>query len=72
MNAAIAALPTILALIQVAVPGVESLIAWVASLRASATPTGAWTAQMESDFLNSLVAMSKSHAWTPDAALPKA
>lgn len=72
MALALASLPTILALIQAGVPAVESLITWVASLRASATATAQWTPQMETDFLNAVISMASSKQWTPDAALPKA
>lgn len=66
MTAAFAALPAILQLIQIGVPAVENLIAWVSALRTAATQSGEWTTAMETAFLTALLAYEAAPEWQPD------
>ncbi len=66
MAAILALLPNVLQLIQLAVPGVENLIAWVNTIRTSAQQTGEWTPALESSFVTALVAYSQAPEWQPD------
>lgn len=62
-------LPQILLAIPKVEVGVESLIAWVQSLRTAAQQSGDWTAEQEAAFLESLIARRTDRAYLPDAAL---
>lgn len=67
MAAALALLPQILALLPTVEVGVEHLIAWIQSIRTAAKQSGEWTPDLETAFLNSLVAWAGSPALQPDS-----
>ena len=68
MPAVIAALPTVLELIRLAVPGVANLIAWVLAIRTTLQQSAAWTPALEEAFIASLVATKTDPAYQPDHA----
>jgi hypothetical protein len=71
--ATLAAIPIIIQLIQAGVPAVVSLINWLQSIRTIAQQSSEWTPEMESAFMNSLIAtISNPIYWTDEALAAKA
>lgn len=66
MTAILALLPGILALIPSISNGVEQLIALIGSIRTAAQQTGEWSPELETQFLNALLATKTDPAWQPD------
>ena len=66
MEKALALLPVILAAIPTITTGVNYLISWVESVRQALKQSGEWTPEMETAFLNSLVATKTDPAYQPD------
>lgn len=66
MPAIIAIIAQLIPLIPSLTVGVESLIAFIASIRTAAQQSGEWTPELEKAFLDALLARSTSPAWRPD------
>lgn len=67
MSAAIlASLPTIFDLINKLAPGFQYLIQYVKEIRTVLTQSGEWTAALETQFLESLIATHDDPKWQPD------
>ena len=62
----LALLPQLLALLPTITVGVEHLFAWIVSIRAAAQQSGEWTADMETAFVNSLIARATKSWYQPD------
>lgn len=74
MNPAVlTAIPIVIDLVMKGVPAVVSLIQWLQSIRTIAQQSEAWTPQMETDFVNALLAtVSNPIYWTDEAIAAKA
>ena len=66
MVAILALLPSILALIPTIGAGVKYIIDFIASIRVVAQQSGEWTPELETQFLNALLATRNDPAWQPD------
>lgn len=60
-------IPQLIAAIPKVTSGVESLIAFIASIRTAAKQTEAWTPEMELAFTEQLIARSQDKSWQTDA-----
>ena len=66
MPAILALLPQIFALLPTVTTGVEHLIAWIESIRASAQQSGEWTPELDDQYRASLLATRNNPAYQPD------
>ena len=64
--ALLALLPSLIQLIPTITTGISSLIAFIASIRSAAKQAGAWTPELETAFIDALIAKSSSDAWKTD------
>ena len=74
MTAALALLPIILQYLPTMTVGVEQLIAWITSVRTAASQASVWTPELETAFLEALIATKTTPAYQldPAAAVPPA
>ena len=70
MQAALALLPLILQYLPTVTVGIEHLIAWISGVRTAAKQSGEWTPEMETDFLEALIATKNDPAYQPDRGSP--
>lgn len=66
MAAILALLPGILSMLPTITTGVEKLVALIGSIRGAAQQSGEWTPDLESAFLNALLATKTDPAYQPD------
>lgn len=66
MPVVIQTLPAIMQLITLAVPGFTNLITYVREVRATLKQSAEWTPEMESAFLDALLATKTDLAYQPD------
>jgi hypothetical protein len=69
MTAALALASTIIAALPTIEGDISGLISWIGSVRSAAKQSAQWTPELETDFLEALLASAKTKAWQPDAAL---
>lgn len=62
-------IPQLIALIPKMTSGVSELVAFIGSVRIAAKQSNQWTPEMESAFLESLIAYGGSHPWKTDAEI---
>lgn len=67
MSAILAFLPTIIALIPLLTKGVDEIIHLISLIRDAAKQNEEWTEELETAFLNALIATKTDPAWQPDA-----
>ena len=71
MPALLLLLPQIIALLPTVTTGVQYLIQWIASIRGAAQQSGIWTPELETAFLDALLATATDPAYQPDSAVPQ-
>lgn len=66
LAALLALVPGVLAAIPSMTTGVQQVIALIAAIRTAAIQDGTWTPELDSAFLNALLATKTDPAWQPD------
>ncbi len=68
MPAILALLPPLIAEIPAMTSGAAAVIKFISGIRSAAQQSSEWTPELETAFVNALIAKGSSPAWQPDAA----